>query len=115
MLIREGDDMAGEWILTDDLKLWLGQRIGEQNIEGMGTHFIPSIIWSLGGEISLANGDVEKMPPRYSLGWIRKEDLESFIAIKEDRFGFIAFRPSHTDQSASLRILDLIDGTIVAR
>ena len=81
--------------------------MAKEGPEKLGTEYYPSIMWSLGGEIRKAEQVIEVLPPMYSLGWIRSTKIDRFIRIESEKFGFIAFQPSKSDENAVKKIIDI--------
>lgn len=107
--------MAATWSLSPDLRTFLKGTFQEHRPNGLGTDVFPSILWSLGGELHKSEAEIEKIAPHYSLGWIKRSDIGRFIAIDDQNFGVVAFRPKSEDVSAPLKVVDFVNGKIEAR
>jgi hypothetical protein len=107
--------MSSEWQITSRLSQFLEVIVAEAKAPvGLESAYYPSIIWSFGGEMRKGDQIVERIPPKYSLGWIKKADLSRFIAIPDPKYGFIAFGPKETDVAAPKKLIDIEDRRIFA-
>lgn len=107
--------MTENWHIGQNLQGLLSEKFKDKGPPGLGTDFFPSILWSLGGELNPGPGVSKPVPPRYSLGWIKKIDLERFIAIEDAQFGYVAFSPSDDDANSPSKTVDYVDGIIEVR
>ena len=76
-----------------------------------------AIMWSLGGDGVLADGERVIMPPRYDLCLIDRGNIaaQGFFTIDDAMLGVIAFMPSAADRAGGRRQIDYDGKDIVVR
>ena len=108
--------MEASWRATPALSEFLGELFARDLPPGVGQEIVPLVIWSLGGTMQGRNEDVVRtIPARYSVGWIKREDIERFPdTFQHPKYGIVAFRPSDVDKGVRSKLLDYKGGEIVA-
>jgi len=102
--------MAITYSITSQALSLIELKVDDLGISDFNSHYFPAIMWALGG--SSPEG---RIPPHYSLVWIKKEDLSRMVAIKNPKYGFIGLRPSPEDALTDRTILDYDGKTFFLR
>lgn len=111
--------MPTDWGLSDDAISIVREGMAQYvNAAGKPDFaYCPMIMWSLGGEMVLADGARNAVPPRYELGIAKIADVSArkFITVEDARLGLIAFSPRDIDLMSDRRLIDYNGIEIVVR
>jgi hypothetical protein len=112
--------MDQSWKISDGLARHLAtvmvqfvERAGEPDFE-----YCPAILWSLGGDVRKATGElVNKVPPGYGLAVIKLQDIaeQGFATVMVPSLGIVAFSPEDADLASAKRMIDFTGDAIVVR
>ena len=111
--------MESQRKITDKLATLVNAGV-QQYVANVGQpdfDYCPMIMWSLGGEMVLADGKRGAVPARYELGVADRAEVSKrgFAVIGDDRVGLLAFEPREEDLASERRLIDYDGETIVVR
>lgn len=104
------------WRISERLAKAIRKRI-ENYVRQASPDFAyyPSIMWALDTEIARSGSEPVRIPAGYALGIIRQDEIQHFIAIADESFGYVAFQPRKEDSDSSRRLIDDGGDAIIVR
>ena len=111
--------MKSDWKITADLARVVNAGVAQYvaNVGRPDFDYCPMIMWSLGGEMVLADGKRGAVPPRYELGTADRSEVarRNFSVVSDARVGLLAFQPRKEDLVSERRLIDYDGESIVIR